>query len=202
MIAIVDYGRGNLRSAQKALEKLGFEAVISGEPAVISEAKGVILPGVGAFADAMRQLRELGLAEPVLEAIRSGKPFLGICLGMQVLFEQGEEHGVHQGLGVFPGRVVKFPPGPKVPHMGWNQLNLKQDTPLLTGFPEGGACYFVHSFYASPADRDIVLATSDYGLEFPAVVGRGKVFGVQFHPEKSSSLGMKILENFGGLVEK
>lgn len=202
MIAIIDYGRGNLRSVQKGLEKSGYEAVITGDPEEIARAKGVILPGVGAFADAMRQLRELELADPLLAAIRSGKPFLGICLGMQVLFETGEEHGVHQGLGVFPGRVIKFPPGPKVPHMGWNRLQLKRDTPLLKGFPEGGACYFVHSFYVEPSQAEVVLATSDYGIDFPAVVGRDKVFGVQFHPEKSSGLGLKILENFGGLVEK
>jgi len=202
LIAIIDYGRGNLRSVQKGLEKSGYEAVITGDPEEIARAKGVILPGVGAFADAMRQLRELELADPLLAAIRSGKPFLGICLGMQVLFETGEEHGVHQGLGVFPGRVIKFPPGPKVPHMGWNRLQLKRDTPLLKGFPEGGACYFVHSFYVEPSQAEVVLATSDYGIDFPAVVGRDKVFGVQFHPEKSSGLGLKILENFGGLVEK
>lgn len=202
MIAIIDYGRGNLRSVQKGLEKSGYEAVISGEPDVIGTANGIVLPGVGAFADAMRQLRERGLVEPVLAGIRAGKPFLGICLGMQVLFEIGEEHGIHQGLGVFPGRVVKFPPGPKVPHMGWNQLHIRRDNPLLKGFPDGGACYFVHSFYALPPGDEVVLATSDYGIDFPAVVGRDKVFGVQFHPEKSSGLGLKILENFGGLVER
>jgi len=201
LIAIIDYGRGNLRSVQKGLEKSGYQAVITGDPKVMNEAGGIILPGVGAFADAMNQLRELKLVEPILDSIQSGKPFLGICLGMQVLFEQGEEHGIHRGLGVFPGRVVKFPPGPKVPHMGWNQLHIKQASPLLDGVPEDGAFYFVHSFYAEPGESSLILATSDYGLEFPAVAGRGNVFGVQFHPEKSSSLGLKILQNFGGIVE-
>ncbi|HEX3015645.1 MAG TPA: imidazole glycerol phosphate synthase subunit HisH [Desulfobacteria bacterium] len=202
MIAIIDYGRGNLRSVQKGLERFGYEAVITSDPVDLAQADGLILPGVGAFADAMQQLKNLGLVEPIKQEIAAGKPFLGICLGMQVLFEVGEEYGIHEGLGVLPGRVVKFPPGRKVPHMGWNQLHIKQTSPLLAGFPDGGACYFVHSFYVAPDAEDVVLATSDYGFEFAAVVNRENVYGVQFHPEKSSDLGLKILNNFGGMVAK
>lgn len=201
MIAIIDYGRGNLRSVQKGLERFGFEAVVTADPEVMAKAKGLILPGVGAFADAMRQLRKMRLVEPILDNIQAGKHFLGICLGMQVLFEQGEEHGIHEGLGLLPGRVVKFPPGPKVPHMGWNKLNILRESPLLRGIPQGAACYFVHSFYAVADDESTVLAATEYGVNFPAAVGRGNVYGLQFHPEKSSSIGLKILENFGGLVE-
>ncbi|HWJ03768.1 MAG TPA: imidazole glycerol phosphate synthase subunit HisH [Verrucomicrobiae bacterium] len=202
MIAIIDYGRGNLRSVQKGMERFGYPVTIADSPEQLDEADGIILPGVGAFADAMRQLRELGFVEPILRNIQAGKPFLGICLGMQVLFAQGEEHGIHQGLGVFPGIVMRFPAGLKVPHMGWNQLDIKADTPLLAGVPQKSACYFVHSYFAATPQPELVLATSDYGVEFPAIVGRDKVFGVQFHPEKSSDLGLAILNNFGGMVEK
>ncbi|MDA8441966.1 MAG: imidazole glycerol phosphate synthase subunit HisH [Peptococcaceae bacterium] len=201
MIAIIDYGRGNLRSVQKGLQKFNFEAVITDAPAVMAKAKGLILPGVGAFGDAMHQLKQRNLIDAILGNIADGKPFLGICLGMQVLFTRGEEHGQHQGLGILPGTVVKFPPGLKIPHMGWNQLHLQSETPLLRGIAEGTACYFVHSYYAAAEDPATVLASSDYGIDFAAVVGRDNVFGVQFHPEKSSSLGLQILQNFGGLVE-
>jgi imidazole glycerol-phosphate synthase subunit HisH len=201
LIAIIDYGRGNLRSAQKGLEKAGYETLITSDPEVLKEARGIILPGVGAFADAMEQLRSRNLVQPILENITSGKPFLGICLGMQVLFEVGEEHGQHEGLGVLPGRVTKFPPGLKVPHMGWNQLQIKRESALLKGITDGETCYFVHSFYVATPDTEIILASSDYSLEFPAAVGKNNLFGVQFHPEKSSNVGLKILENFGGMVE-
>ncbi len=201
MIAIIDYGRGNLRSVHKALEKSGFMVEITSDPAVLDDALGIILPGVGAFGDAMEQLRSRGLIEPIRKNINSGKPFLGICLGMQVLFELGEEHGEHKGLGVLPGKVVKFPAGLKVPHMGWNQLQIKRKSALLTGIASGESCYFVHSFYVATPDPEIVLASSDYSLEFPAAVGKHNLFGVQFHPEKSSATGLKILENFGGMVQ-
>ena len=202
MIAIIDYGRGNLRSVQKGMERFGHRVQVSSDPDEIAGAEGIILPGVGAFADAMQQLRERGLVEPLLSSIAAGKPFLGICLGMQVLFEHGEEHGVHSGLGVLAGRVVKLPPGLKVPHMGWNQLNIKQESALLRGIPQNAECYFVHSYYVETVETEIILASSDYGLEFPAVVGRKNVFGAQFHPEKSSELGLKILDNFGGMVQQ
>ena len=202
MIAIIDYGRGNLRSVQKGMERFGHTVQVTSDPEEIAGAKGIILPGVGAFADAMQQLRERGLVEPLLSSIEAGKPFLGICLGMQVLFEQGEEHGVHSGLGVLAGRVVKLPPGLKVPHMGWNQLSIKQESALLRGIPQNAECYFVHSYYVEAVEPEIILASCDYGLEFPAVVGRKNVFGAQFHPEKSSELGLKILDNFGGMVQQ
>lgn len=202
MIGIVDYGRGNLRSVEKALEKVGYQARIMATPQALEEVHGLILPGVGAFADAMQALKEGGWMEPLLKFADSGKPFLGICLGMQVLFETGEEHGEHAGLGLLAGRVVRFPPGKKVPHMGWNSLSIKQATPLLEGIPNESYFYFVHSYYAVPGESRDISATSDYGIEFPAVVGRNNVWGAQFHPEKSSPWGLQILTNFGKWVGK
>ncbi len=200
MIGIVDYGRGNLRSVEKALIKIGYPAQILTGPDELTGMDGVVLPGVGAFADAMQALRADGWIEPLLKYAGSGRPFLGICLGMQVLFETGEEHGEHAGLGLLPGRVVKFPPGRKVPHMGWNNLKQKQDTLLLQGIPDNSFFYFVHSYYAVPGEREVVAGTSDYGVEFPALVGRGNVWGAQFHPEKSSPWGLTLLHNFGKWV--
>ena len=200
MIGIADYGRGNLRSVEKALEKVGFKALIMTSPAEIDQIKGLILPGVGAFADAMAALNNGGWIEPISKFARSGRPFLGICLGMQVLFEVGEEHGEHAGLGLLPGRVVKFPPGGKVPHMGWNSLKLEQPSRLLEGIPNESYFYFVHSYYADPTEKSDIIATSDYGVVFPAVVGKDNVWGAQFHPEKSSPWGLQILTNFGKWV--
>ena len=200
MIGIVDYGRGNLRSVEKALEKVGYQAKIMNEPQELSEIDGLILPGVGAFADAMGALKIMGWIEPLTQFAHSGRPFLGICLGMQLLFEIGEEHGEHAGLGLLAGRVIKFPPGGKVPHMGWNSLNLVQSSRLLEGIPNQSDFYFVHSYYADPSESRDIIATSDYGIVFPAVVGRENVWGAQFHPEKSSPWGLKLLTNFGKLV--
>jgi len=202
MIGIVDYGRGNLRSVEKALEKVGFEATIMSSPAEIGLVKGIILPGVGAFADAMQALRQGGWIEPLAQFARSGRPFLGICLGMQILFDIGEEHGEHAGLGLLPGRVVKFPPGKKVPHMGWNSLQLERPSYLLEGIPNESYFYFVHSYYAVPGEKGDIVATSDYGIVFPAVVGKNNVWGAQFHPEKSSPWGLQLLTNFGKWVNK
>lgn len=202
MIGIVDYGRGNLRSVEKALEKVGFEAMIMASPAELDSVNGLILPGVGAFADAMQALREEGWVEPLIQFARSGRPFLGICLGMQILFEVGEEHGEHAGLGLLAGRVVKFPPGRKVPHMGWNSLEIEQSSRLLEGIPNQSYFYFVHSYYAEPAEKKDILATSDYGIIFPAVVGKDNVWGAQFHPEKSSPWGLQLLTNFGKRVNE
>ena len=202
MIGIVDYGRGNLRSVEKALEKVGHEGRIMATPQELEEVHGLILPGVGAFADAMQALKEGGWMEPLLKFAGSGKPFLGICLGMQVLFETGEEHGEHAGLGLLAGRVVRFPPGKKVPHMGWNSLSIRQTSPLLKGIPDESYFYFVHSYYAVPEESRDISATSDYGIEFPAVVGRNNVWGAQFHPEKSSPWGLQILTNFGKWVSE
>lgn len=200
MIGIVDYGRGNLRSVEKALEKVGYQSKIMNEPQELSEIDGLILPGVGAFADAMGALKIMGWIEPLTQFAHSGRPFLGICLGMQLLFEIGEEHGEHAGLGLLAGRVIKFPPGGKVPHMGWNSLNLVQSSRLLEGIPNQSDFYFVHSYYADPSESRDIIATSDYGIVFPAVVGRENVWGAQFHPEKSSPWGLKLLTNFGKLV--
>ena len=200
MIGIVDYGRGNLRSVEKALEKVGYQAKIMNDPQELNEVGGLILPGVGAFADAMEALKTMNWIEPLTQFAHSGRPFLGICLGMQLLFEIGEEHGEHAGLGLLAGRVIKFPPGGKVPHMGWNSLNLVQPSRLLEGIPNQSDFYFVHSYYANPSDSRDIIAMSDYGIVFPAVVGRENVWGAQFHPEKSSPWGLKLLTNFGKLV--
>jgi len=204
MIAIVDYGVGNLRSVQKALERVGATAVVTSDPAALDAAQGVVLPGVGAFGDGMDHLRARRLVEPVLRQVEGGKPLLGICLGMQLLFEQSEEMGLHQGLGLLPGRVVRFPGSElKVPHIGWNQLRTMGSRPvmaLLQDIPDGAYAYFVHSYYAAPAEPGDLLATTEYGLEFASVVGRGQVYGAQFHPEKSQDVGLQLLRNFARLV--
>jgi len=213
MIVIVDYGVGNLRSVQKALEHVGAPATISSDPAALEPGAaetpgGIVLPGVGAFGDGMAELRRRGLVAPLRRQAAAGRPLLGICLGMQLLFESSEEMGEHRGLGLLPGRVVRFPPGPlKVPHVGWNRLRPGRQSPpgqhpLLAGIAEGAYAYFVHSYYAEPAEPGDVLATTDYGLEFAAVVGRGRVWGAQFHPEKSQEVGLQLLANFWRLVEE
>ncbi len=202
MIVIVDYGVGNLRSVQKGLERVGAEAVVSDHAAVLDAAQGVILPGVGAFGDGMDNLVARRLVEPVLRQVEAGKPLLGICLGMQLLFDESEEMGQHQGLGLLPGRVVRFPEGDlKVPHIGWNQL-VGIRGPVLEGIRDESYAYFVHSYYALPQEPADVLATTEYGFDFASVVGRGKVWGVQFHPEKSQEVGLRLLENFAWLVGK
>lgn len=201
MIGIVDYGRGNLRSVEKGLEKVGFASKILINPDELADVQGVILPGVGAFADAMDALRRGGWIDPLLSYARSGASFLGICLGMQVLFDIGEEHGEHRGLGLIPGRVVRFPLGLKVPQMGWNNVQILREDPLMEGIPDNTYFYFVHSYYAVPDDDKDVIACSEYGVRFPALVGKGNVWGAQFHPEKSSFWGLAILNNFGKLVK-
>lgn len=202
-IAIVDYGMGNLHSVAKAIERLGYEATVSGDAAGILEADGILLPGVGAFGDAMEQLAASGLDGVLRQAAGSGIPLLGICLGMQLLFTESEEHGLHEGLGLLPGRAVRFSPegGLKVPHMGWNRLQFKQpEHPLLAGLDEGHV-YFVHSYHVLPEREGDLLAVTDYGQPVTAMVGRGNVFGMQFHPEKSSELGLALLRNFLTLAE-
>ena len=198
MIAIVDYGMGNLRSVQKALERVGAAATVTDDPAALDAAQGIVLPGVGAFGDAMDNLRARRLVEPLLRQAADGKPLLGICLGMQLLFDESEEMGRHRGLGLLPGRVVRFAEGDlRVPHIGWNRLQVRAShAPLLAGIPDGAYVYFVHSYYVSAEDPADVLATTEYGLEFASVVGRGMVFGVQFHPEKSQDVGLRLLTNF------
>ena len=195
MIAIIDYGMGNLHSVGKAVERLGCEARVTSDPREILEADGAILPGVGAFGDAMANLRETGLVDTVKEYAASGKPFLGICLGMQLLFTESEEHGTHQGLDLLPGRVVRFQGNYKIPHMGWNELTFKQESPLFEGVKPGHV-YFVHSYHALPERESDLLAVTDYDQPVTAIVGRGSVYGMQFHPEKSGELGMALLRKF------
>jgi glutamine amidotransferase len=200
VIAIIDYGMGNLHSVSKAVERLGYEAVVTSDPAVIMSAGGAILPGVGAFGDAMANLNETGLRQTTLDYAASGKPLLGICLGMQLLFSESEEHGMNAGLNLLPGRVVRFQGSYKVPHMGWNKLSFKQVSPLWSGLEEGYV-YFVHSYHALPEVASDLLATTDYHQQVTAIVGRGNVYGMQFHPEKSGSVGMQLLGNFLNLCE-
>ncbi len=197
-IVIVDYGMGNLRSVQKAIEKVGHAALISGEPDQVARADKLILPGVGAFCDAIARLREADLAAPILDHIRSGRPFLGICLGLQMLFTTSHEDGVHQGLNVFSGEVVRFSdlPGLKVPHMGWNQLRVRRRAPILEGLPDEAAVYFVHSYYVVPEDRSLVATETDYPTPFTSSIWRDNVFATQFHPEKSQRIGLEMLRRF------
>jgi len=206
MIAIIDYGMGNLRSVQKGFEKVGFEAVVTADPQVVLEAERVVLPGVGAFRDCMRNLEEGGFVEPILKVIRDGRPFLGICVGMQLLLTDSVEFGLYQGLNVIPGHVFRFPEGMKecgeelkVPHMGWNQLSFKQSAPVFSGISEGTNVYFVHSYYTQPDDPSVVASTTSYGVEFCSSICRDNVVATQFHPEKSQEMGLRILKNFGEL---
>lgn len=195
MIAIIDYGMGNLHSVSKAVERLGYEAVVTADEQTILAADGAILPGVGAFGDAMRNLRECGLEGIAAKYAATGKPLLGICLGMQLLFSRSEEHGEHEGLNVLPGSVVRFRGDYKIPHMGWNRLRFNGDLPLLAGLEEGYV-YFVHSYHVKPEQPSDLLSTTDYYGPVTAIVGRGNVYGMQFHPEKSGELGMRLLGNF------
>ena len=197
MITIIDYGAGNLFSVQNALNYLGLENRVSRDPADIRSASGLILPGVGAFPDAMRMLNAAGLTALIREEARR-KPFLGICLGMQLLFETGYEFEETAGLGLLPGTVEKIETPFKIPHMGWNSLEFRRPCPLLEGVTEGESVYFVHSFQAR-TEPDCLYAVCDYGAEIPALVGKGTVFGAQFHPEKSGETGLTILRNFGRL---
>jgi len=201
MIAIIDYGMGNLRSVQKAFEKVGHQAIVTSDPAQVTAAAKVVLPGVGAFEDAAAELRRLDLVKPVLQAIDSGKPFLGICLGLQLLFDVSYENGRHEGLGVLRGECVRFdlPKEYAVPHMGWNQLDIRRPAPILSGVAEGAYVYFVHSYYVVPKDAEVIAAETDYGGPFCAMVWRDNVFATQFHPEKSQAEGLKILKNFAEL---
>ena len=204
MIAIIDYGMGNLRSVQKGFEKVGFEAVVTADPKVVLEAERVVLPGVGAFGDCMRNLEQGGFVEPILRVIRDGRPFLGICVGMQLLLTDSVEFGLHRGLDVIPGHVLRFPEGMeengeklKVPHMGWNQLAIRRPAPIFAGIEEGSNVYFVHSYYEKPDDEAVVAATTIYGFEFCAALWKDNIVATQFHPEKSQTIGLKILKNFG-----
>ena len=207
MIAIVDYDMGNVRSVQKAFEKLGHAAEVTPDPDRIRRADGVVLPGVGAFGDCMANLEKGGLRELVLEAARSGRPFLGICVGLQILFTESEEFGRQEGLGLIPGRVRRFPgkrPGAeplKVPHIGWNEVEWRNRARIFDDLPDAAWFYFVHSYYVEPDDPAWIAGTSEYGLPFTAAIARDNVWGVQFHPEKSQKLGLSVLARFGSLCQ-
>lgn len=198
MIAIVDYQMGNLRSVQKGFEKVGHQAIITSDPAELAQASKVVLPGVGAFGDAMHELRERQLVEPIREAVASGKPFLGICLGLQLLFDVGYEGGEHQGLGILRGKCVKFdlPAEFKVPHMGWNACRKRREAPVLRETADNTYFYFVHSYYVVPEDPSIVALEADYGGPFCAAVWKENLFATQFHPEKSQADGLTLLKTF------
>jgi glutamine amidotransferase len=223
MIAIIDYGMGNLRSVQKGFERVGHEAVVTSDAREILNASKVVLPGVGAFPDCMRNLEQYGLLDVVRKSISSGKPFLGICLGLQLLFTESEEFGLSRGLNVIKGRVIRFKgpsfdaphsehpalarshslsPGAnlgtlKVPHMGWNSISIKRRPQSLQDVPDQSHVYFVHSFHVVPEDKGVIATTTDYGMEFVSGVWKDNVFAVQFHPEKSQALGLSILKRFG-----
>ncbi|WP_435021386.1 imidazole glycerol phosphate synthase subunit HisH [Tundrisphaera sp. TA3] len=201
MIAIIDYGMGNLRSVQKAFEAVGHEATITSDPDAIRHASRAILPGVGAFADAAAELRRTGLGEAFRDAVRAGKPCLGVCLGMQLLFDASEEDGEYQGLGLLPGRIVRFEsaPGLKIPHMGWNTLQIRRPAPLFEGLEPDPSVYFVHSYHARADNPDDVAAESDHPTPFPAVVWRDNLMATQFHPEKSQKVGLAMYANFARL---
>ncbi len=202
MVAIIDYGAGNILSVQKALDHIGCENVVTSDAAVISAADGVVLPGVGSFGDAMDNLTRRGLRETVKEFAGSGKPFLGICLGLQVMFDTSEESPEAEGLSLLAGRVTRFPPdmGLKIPHIGWNSIAFDRRCPLFKGLPEEPYVYFVHSYYLQAKEEGVVSATAEYGLRFHAAVWKDNVFATQFHPEKSGSVGLRILENFAELI--
>ena len=222
MIAIIDYGMGNLRSVQKAFEAAGHQAVVTRERRILNDASHLVLPGVGAFADCMANLEQYGLIEPIRTAIARGKPFLGICLGLQLLFTESEEFGLHKGLDLVPGRVKRFPwglapaqaPAPclrdgqapaepqpvprlKVPHMGWNALTITREAPPLRGVETGAHFYFVHSYYVEPSDPSVACTMTEYGIPFVSSIWRDNVFACQFHPEKSQTVGLRIVRNFG-----
>lgn len=204
MIAIIDYGMGNLRSVQKGFERVGFPAVVTRDIGQITGAEGVVLPGVGAFPACMENLSRFGLIEPIRDVVRCKKPFLGICLGFQLLFSESEEFGLQKGLDLLPGRVIGFKRDGdlKVPHMGWNRIKKKTESPFLDGIAEDAYVYFVHSYYVVPADTSLVVTTTDYGGQFTSSIATDHLFACQFHPEKSQEIGLRILSNFGRFVDE
>ncbi len=205
-ITIIDYGMGNLRSVQKGFENLGFSAQVSSDPKIVGRAERLVLPGVGAFKDCMDSLRAGGFIEPIHRHVEAGRPFLGICLGLQLLFTESVEFGRHQGLDIIPGQVMCFPSGMdgggeelKVPHMGWNRIKIERRAPIYEGVEDGSFVYFVHSFYVVPDDPGVIATTTDYGISFCSSIWRDNVMATQFHPEKSQQIGLHILKNFGEL---
>jgi glutamine amidotransferase len=202
MIAIIDYGMGNLRSVEKGFLKVGVDARVVTEPRAIDDAMAVVLPGVGAFRDCMKNLSGMSLTEPIVRSIGKGKPYLGICLGLQILFSESEEFGTYKGLDIIKGKVRKFRTDLKVPHMGWNNVKLLRRPPLFEGIKDESFFYFVHSFYVDPEDTGVIAATTDYGITFTSMIWKDNIFATQFHPEKSQETGLMILKNFGDFVRK
>lgn len=202
MIAIVDYGMGNLRSVEKGFARVGAEAIVTSDEKDIEKARAIVLPGVGAFRDCMANLKNLKLLDPILKAIEQGKPYLGICLGLQILFSESEEFGHSEGLGIVKGVVKRFPPSDlKIPHMGWNTIRYVRRPPIMASIEDGSFFYFVHSYYVSPDDSTVIATTTDYGITFTSMIWKDNIFATQFHPEKSQRLGLKILENFTRFVK-
>ncbi|MFC1607556.1 imidazole glycerol phosphate synthase subunit HisH [Candidatus Latescibacterota bacterium] len=195
MVTIIDYGMANLGSVRKAFERVGAETRISNRPEDLHDSTHVVLPGVGAFGDAMKNLRAQGFDQAICEVVENGKPFLGICLGLQVLFTNSEEKGAHKGLDIFKGSVPIFTDG-LVPQIGWNQAHIKRDDPLMEGIPDHSYFYFVHSYYVDPVEKSDIITETDYHIDYASIVGRDNTYGIQFHPEKSQDMGLKILHNF------
>ena len=201
MITVIDYGSGNLRSVEKGFHKAGFDVKVTNRPEDVQKAEAIVLPGVGAFRDCMQELTNLGMTDIRVDAIKKGTPYLGICLGMQILFGESEEFGSTKGLDIFKGKVVKFRSDElKIPQMGWNQLNIKKPGPLFNEIPDKSYYYFVHSYYVVPEDEEVISTTTDYGVEFTSSVCKDNIYAVQFHPEKSQALGLQMLKNFGEIV--
>jgi len=197
-VAIIDYGVGNLRSVEKAFAAMGCEAIVSGDEAVLREAERLVLPGVGAFAACMKSLREHGFESLVRERAAAGTPLLGICVGMQMLFDVSDEFGTTDGLGLLPGRVRRFETDLVVPQVGWNRIKQRRPHQLFAGVDDGSFCYFVHSFYCEPGDADVSIGETEYGVRYASVVAQDNICGVQFHPEKSQDIGLRMLKNFAG----
>jgi glutamine amidotransferase len=202
MIAIIDYGMGNLRSVEKGFLKVGVDAKVVTDPRSVNDAEAIVLPGVGAFRDCMKNLDQMKLIEPILKSVRNGKPYLGICLGLQMLFTESEEFGVYKGLDVLKGKVVRFQVDLKVPHMGWNTVKLLKKPPIFDDIKDESYFYFVHSYYVAPDDQGIIAGTTDYGITFTSMVRKDNIIATQFHPEKSRETGLKILKNFGDFVKR
>ncbi|MFN0120792.1 MAG: imidazole glycerol phosphate synthase subunit HisH [Blastocatellia bacterium] len=198
-IAIIDYGVGNLRSVEKAFTSQGIDAVVTNDEQALRAADKLVLPGVGAFAACMDGLKKHGFDTLVIDAARAGTPVLGLCVGLQMMFEEGHEFGLHRGLGLLPGQIVRFPDSLRVPHIGWNQVAVRQDHPIFRDLPDQSFFYFVHSYHVRTADESCVLGETEYGLVYPSVCGRGNLVGVQFHPEKSQAAGLQLLRNFAAL---
>ncbi|MBE0426730.1 MAG: imidazole glycerol phosphate synthase subunit HisH [Nitrospirae bacterium] len=202
MIAIIDYGMGNLRSVEKGFLKVGVDAGVVSNPKAVDNAEAVVLPGVGAFRDCIRNLDKMSLTESIIRSIQKGKPYLGICLGLQILFTESEEFGIYKGLDILKGKVVRFHIDLKVPHMGWNNVKLLKKPPVFGGIKDEAFFYFVHSFFVAPDNKDVVAATTDYGITFTSMVWKDNIIATQFHPEKSQETGLRLLRNFGDFVKK